>query len=140
MTGFRLSAAVLLMLFCGGSLFSEEKPWTGIRSPHFRLITNGDELNGRHVLLRFELMRAVFESQFPHFKLDASAPLLIIAAKDESTTRKLLPQYSAHSMLLPGGLYHDGWEKQYALVRLDVISSDPEGFHTVYHEYVHSLL
>ncbi len=32
------------------------------------------------------------------------------------------------------------WEREYALVRLDAIESDPNAYHIIYHEYVHSLL
>ena len=116
-----------------------EKPWIEVRSPHFRLITNGDASDGSHVLSRFELMRAVFAQQFPRFQLDAPAPLLILAPRDESTTKRLLPGFASHSMPLPGGLYRHGWEREYALVRLDVING-PDVFSTVYHEYTHSLL
>lgn len=111
-----------------------------IRSPHFRLLTNGDETEARHVLLNFELMRAVFDSQFPHFKLDTPAPLTIFAARDEATMKLLLPQAWAHPGPKPGGLFEHAWEREYALVRLDVVKSDPYAFHSVYHEYVHSVL
>lgn len=135
--------ALLLVLLSSVLLFSEEKPWTEVRSPHFRLITNGSERDGRHLARQFELMRAVFASQFPNFKLDAPAPLLIIAPKDEETAKRLLPQFWAHPGPRIAGLYHHGWEREYALVRLDIVSSDrvdPDTYHVVYHEYIHSLL
>ncbi|HEY4054274.1 MAG TPA: DUF1570 domain-containing protein [Terriglobales bacterium] len=135
------TAAVLtLSLFSTRPLGSEEKPWTEIRSPHFRLMTNGDEGAARHALLHFETMRAVFESQFPHFKLDSPAPLLILAPRDEGTTKRLLPQMWTHPGPKPAGIYLHGWEREYAIVRLDSIDLDPETYHTVYHEYVHSIL
>ena len=85
-------------------------------------------------------MRSAFQSAFPHFKLDSSAPLLILATKDESTTRELLPQMWPHPGPNLGGLYHHGWEQEHALVRLDVVAGDPQTYHSIYHEYVHSLL
>ena len=123
-------------------LFPEDKPWTEIRSPHFRLMTNGSERDARQVLRGFELMRAVFEGQFPGFKLDAPAPLLIIAPKDEYTAKQLLPQFWTHEGTRVAGLYHHGWEREYALVRLDTLHTtyDPDEYATVYHEYIHSLL
>jgi len=132
-----LSAFSLFLL--STPMRADEKPWIEVKSPHFRLITNGERSDGLHVLQRFELMRAVFAAQ-PGFKLDAPAPLLIIAARDERTMKRLLPGYVAHSIPLPGGLYEHGWEREYAVVRLDVIKIDPETYHSVYHEYVHSLL
>jgi len=132
----------LSLLFCS-SLLAEDKPWIEVRSPHFRLMTNGSERDGRRVVREFELIRAVFESQFPGFKLDAPAPLLIIAPKDEYTAKQLLPQFWAHPGTKLAGLYHHGWEREYAIVRLDVVASDridPDTYHVVYHEYIHSLL
>lgn len=137
----KLACSVALIGFLTAATLSwpSEKPWIEVRSQHFRLITNGDASDGRNVLSRFELMRAVFAQHFPGFKLDAPAPLLILAPRDESTTKKLLPGFAAHSIPLPGGLYRHGWEREYALVRLDVING-PDVFSSVYHEYIHSLL
>src|SRR5207248_8745508 len=41
-----------------------------------------------------------------------------------------------------GGIYWHGWEREYAIVRLDVIADrvNPDVYATVYHEYIHSLL
>ena len=82
----------------------------------------------------------VFEDRYPRFRLDAPARLLIIAAKDESTAKQLLPNIWAHPGPKLGGLFQHGWEREYALVRLDTINFDPDTYATIYHEYVHSLL
>jgi tetratricopeptide (TPR) repeat protein len=141
---FILSAFVvaLTLLFCS-SLLAEDKPWIEVCSPHFRLMSNGSEHDGRQMVRQFELIRAVFESQFPGFKLETPAPLLIIAAKDEYTAKQLLPQIWAHPGPRIAGLYEHGWEREYAVVRLDQVISDridPDTYHVVYHEYIHSLL
>lgn len=104
------------------------------------MITNGDTDEARHVLQHFEFMRDAFQAMFPHFKLDSPAPLLILAPKDESTAKELLPQLWAHPGAKPAGMYIHGWEQEYALVRLDSVEQDPETYHIIYHEYVHSLL
>ncbi len=135
-----IATVLLLVVFTAGWIFSESKGWTEIRSPHFRLLTNGDSSDARKVLLNCELMRAVFATQFPHLKLDSPAPLTILATKDEATAKLLLPQVWSHPGPKPGGLFQHGWETEYALVRLDGMSSDPETFRPIYHEYVHSLL
>jgi hypothetical protein len=136
----RALAFALTVLSCA-LLLSEDKPWIEVRSPHFRLMTNGSERDGRHMLRQFELMRAVFESQFPGFKLDAAAPLLILAPKDEYTSRQLLPQFWAHSGPKPAGFYHHGWEREYAIVNsVPSDKNDPDAYHVIYHEYSQSLL
>src|SRR5581483_8948021 len=114
-----------------------DKPWIEIRSPHFRVLTNGSEGAGRHVAREFELMRAVFASQFPGFRLEGNAPLTILAPRDANITNGI--------RISPfiGGMYHNGWERDYAVIRLDAVESDrrnPDTYAPVHHEYLHSLL
>jgi hypothetical protein len=138
----QLSMGLVGLLFCPGG-FCEYRPWIEVRSQHFRVITNGNEKAGQRVAHEFEQMRAVFANQFPGYRLDSGAPLLILAPADENTTRQLIPEYWQKSGPKPAGFYGRGWDKQYALVRLESISDDrfnPDTYLVVYHEYVHSLL
>src|SRR6266850_1900314 len=142
-TRSKLPVLLATVLLLTTSALSEEKPWREVRSPHFRVITDGSEGAARRVAREFELMRSMFADRFPGFRIDSPAPLLILAPEDESSTKRLVPEFWQHSGPKPAGLYFHGWEKQYALVRLDVINSDridPDTFGVVYHEYVHSLL
>ena len=62
---FTGKAAFFLAVFlpaCGGLLWGQDKPWYEVRSPHFRVITNGSDRDARHAARAFEQMRAVFES------------------------------------------------------------------------------
>ena len=101
----------LTLLNCS-FLLSEDNTWIEVRSPHFLLMTNAGERDGRHMLRQFELIRAVFDSQFPGFKLETPSPSLIIAAKDEYTAKQLVPQRlgasGAANCRAPGGSFgHD---------------------------------
>lgn len=134
-----LAAAIFLSIPSAAA----EKPWREIRSPNFRVITNGSERDARHVAREFEQMRTVFATEFPGFRVDSPAPLLILAPEDEATTKKLVPEFWQHGGPKPAGIFFHAWEKENALVRLDAIGSDqtnPDMFAVVYHEYVHSLL
>jgi Tfp pilus assembly protein PilF len=134
---------LLLAILFAIPAFCDERPWREIRSPHFRVITNGSESAGRHVAREFEQMRGVFAARFPTFRLDPVAPLLILAPLDEPTTKKLLPEFWATRISKPAGVYFHGWERQFAVIRLDAVGSDritPDMYAVVYHEYVHSLL
>jgi tetratricopeptide (TPR) repeat protein len=130
---------IVVILLCASSL-GEEKPWREIRSPHFRMITDGSERTGHRVLREFEQMRGVFGSQFPGYRLDSAELLLIVTPVDESSASKLLPDIWHHGGPKPAGIYFHSWEQPYALVRLDEVGSNPDEFLVVYHEYVHSLL
>lgn len=143
MSSHKKTPLLLCAFLLGAACSADEKPWREIRSPHFRIITNGSEKSGRHVAREFEQMRNVFATQFPTLRLDSPAPLLIFAPVDEYTTKQLLPQFWTLKLTKPAGVYFHGWERQFAVVRLDVIGSDrvdPDMYSTVYHEYVHSLL
>jgi tetratricopeptide (TPR) repeat protein len=139
----KLMVGLCVMVALTLSAAGEEKPWREIRSPHFRVITNGSEGAGRRVAREFEQMRGMFADQFPGFNVDPPAPLLILAPEDEATTRKLFPEFWLHPGPKPAGVYMHGPERQFAVVRLDVVDDDrynPDRFKVVYHEYVHSLL
>lgn len=133
-----------LVLGCNAWVCAQEKAWLEVRSPHFRVITNGSDRDARQVARAFEQMRAVFASQFPGFTLEAPAPLLVLAARDEETMKMLLPQmFKARVGSQIGGLFQKGWEREYAVVRLDQVTSDrrnPDTYATIYHEYTHTLL
>lgn len=138
----KLTTFIVFVLWCGYA-FGAEKPWLEVRSPHFRVITNGSEGDGRHVAGQFELMRSVFVSQFPGFRFDPPEPLLILAPRDQDTARALVPQMWNGRYLTIAGVFVHGWEKQYALVRLDAVISDrndPDPYSTLYHEYTHQFL
>jgi len=68
----QLSPVLVVALLLSTSAMSEEKPWREIRSPHFRVITNGSEGAGRHVAREFEQMRNLFADQFPGFNVDCA--------------------------------------------------------------------
>ncbi len=128
-----------LILLVTLSSAAAEEPWTEVRSPHFRVLTNGDASDAKHVAADLEQMRYVFETQFPGFRLDSGAPLTIFAARDERTAKMLEPEMrKIKGTANLGGLFKHGWEKQYAMVRLDVreLSSNV----LVYHEYTHTIL
>jgi tetratricopeptide (TPR) repeat protein len=133
----RICFLSLLVVLSGIRAFAE-KPWTEVRSPHFRVLTNGSAADGRHVAHEFEQMRYVFVTQFPSFRVDSGAPLIIFAARDEATAKILEPGIWKKKGAKPGGVFHHGWEKQTVMVRLDVQGDYKKNL--IYHEYTHSIL
>ena len=69
-----------------------EKPWVEVGSPHFRVLTDGSQAQARHVANEFEQLRYVFVDQFPTFRVESGAPLLVFAARDEETAKALEPR------------------------------------------------
>jgi tetratricopeptide (TPR) repeat protein len=128
-----------LVLSLASISFASEKPFTEVRSPNFRVLTQGNEHEARRIALEFEQMRAVFAVGFPNMRLTTGAPLLIFAVQTEYDMKSLSPAlWKNHKGPLPAGLFQHGWEKQFAIVRLD--QDLPGAYNVVYHEYVHTLL
>ncbi len=136
-----LPALVLLssILSFVPSTFAAEKPWTEIRSPHFRVLTNGSTQDAVKVAREFEQLRWVFATRFPGWRLESGAPLLVLAVRDQATAKALDPQFRGFAGGHIGGLFHHGWEKQFAIVRLDAFVRDGSK-EVVYHEYAHTIL
>ncbi len=136
MTRQLLFCAVLIIFAVNVS--ANEKPWLEVRSPHFRILTDASAGDARRVAHEFEQLRYVFASQYPSFRLESGAPLVIFAARDEETAKSLAPYLWKVKGAKPAGYFEQSWEKKYALIRMDTWGS---GAHqVVFHEYTHSLL
>jgi Tfp pilus assembly protein PilF len=129
---------LLLLGVTPPAIHAGEKPWTEVRSPNFRVLTNGSANDGRRVAREFEQMREVFSLSFNKMRLDTGAPLLIFAPRDESAMKAMAPNFWKGGGPKPAGLFQHGWERQYAVIRLD--QDVPGRNNIVYHEYVHTLL
>lgn len=133
----RLVLASLLLLPSMRCLASE-KEWIEVRSQHFQVLSDGSDKDARRMAREFEQMRAVFSKQFPTLRLDSGAPLLVLAVRDEKSMKALAPALWKTKGAKPAGLFLHGWEKNFALVRLDTVSQ--EDYAVIYHEYTHSLI
>jgi tetratricopeptide (TPR) repeat protein len=134
-----------LSLLCTCSLFisviatpAAEKPWTEVRSPNFRVLTDGSANDARRVAREFEQMRAVFQVAFPKMRIDPGTPLVIFAPRDEYSMKAMAPNFWKGGGPKPAGFFQHGWERRYAVIRLD--QDIPGRYNVVYHEYVHTLL
>jgi len=136
-----VSATLALSLALGAAtpLPAGQRAWIEVKSPHFRVLTDGSVGDARHLARQFEQMRAVFGVGFPKMRLDTGAILTILAPQNEYDLRDLAPNFWGKSASKVGGIFQDGWERKYAIVRLD---QNREGlqYTAVYHEYTHTLL
>lgn len=117
---------------------SSHQKWIEIRSPHFIVFTDGRYSEGRDIAEHFERIREVFLKLSPSIHVDPAEPVRILAARDEHDLKQLLPGYWAHKgQAHPDGLFVAGRDRNYVALRMDVNAND--GYHVVYHEYVHLL-
>ena len=110
--------------------------WREVQSPHFRVVTEGSEKEGRAVALEFEQMRHVFEARFKKATLETGSPLLIMAVREKGL-RELGPGFYEERDRVAGEFFK-GWERQFALVRLDAFGDENQS--VIFHEYTHSIL
>jgi tetratricopeptide (TPR) repeat protein len=132
---------LLVLVVCPLLAPARDKPesWIEIRSPHFSVLCNSNEIQARHVADQFERMRSVFHTLFPKIQIDTLGSITVLAVKDEKDFRELEPaEYLAKGQLKLGGLFLRGADKNYVLLRLDAGGEHP--YAVVYHEYTHFLL
>ena len=129
----------LLLLGLPGSGGAATETWVEVRSPHFVVLTDSNEKQGRHVAGQLERMRAVFHAEFPAARVDSGSPIVVIAVKDKKGMEALEPEaYLAKGQLGVAGLFLRTPDKNYMLLRLDTQAEHP--YATVYHEYTHFLV
>jgi hypothetical protein len=131
---------LLVLLLAPFSVSADSGPhWIEVRSPHFTVLTNSSEKDGRHVASQFERMRTVFHILMPSASDDAAAPITVLALKDKASFRTLEPEaYLGKNKLELAGFFQRAADKNYVLLRLDTEGDHP--YATVYHEYTHYML
>lgn len=137
-----LKRLVLLFLLLAAPLAlarDKAETWTEVRSPHFVVVTNSNEKQGRHIADQFERMRSLFHVLFPRIQMDSSgSPVIVMAVKDEKDMRALEPsEYLAKGSLTLAGLFLSSQDKNYVLMRVEASGEHPHA--VIYHEYTHYL-
>ena len=136
---FRRSLPLVVSMFAGVILLPGSRgfaqTWREVQSPHFRVVTDGSDKDGRDVAKEFEQMRSVFADRFPKATLETGAPLTIVAVREQGL-HALAPSLWKDRDRVAGEFFH-GWEKQFAMVRLDSFGDLNQV--VIFHEYTHSI-
>lgn len=112
--------------------------WIQVSAPHFTVLTNSSEEQGRRIAGQFEQMRAVFQVRYATLAADPSRPIVVLAIKDDKEFRSLEPlAFLAKDHARVAGFFLRVPDKNYILVSLDANFAHP--YSTVYHEYTHLL-
>jgi TonB family protein len=132
----RIALFVALLVPFAPSAGAQTDTWLEVRTPHFLIVTNSSEKDGRRVAGHFEGMRSVFQKVFPDAELDQAAPILVLAAQDEHTLRDLEPEvYLGKGQVNLVGLFVSSPERNYVLIFPNALGLRP--YAPVYHEYAH---
>ena len=114
--------------------------WIEIRAPHFTVLTNAGEHEGRRIARQFEEVRAMFEQSFPKLRVDFGKPTIVFALKNEDSLKLLMPSYGQNKNAMKiASFYRVTYDRNYAVIRTDVTGSGENQFHALYHEYAHGL-
>ena len=131
--------ALLLLLTALPATAANTPQWVEVRSPHFVIITDSNEKQGRKIAGQFERMRSLFQTVLPYAAGDAGLPITVLALKDKKGMQSLIPaSYLAKGQLQLDGLFLRTPDRNYILLRLD--AEDEHPFSVVYHEYTHFIL
>ena len=129
---------VVLLLVSRASPQGKAPKWTEVQSPHFLVVTDGSERQGRRLAGQFEAIRSVFE-QTLRLRVESGKPFIVMAFKDEKSMRAAMPEHwEKKGQAHPAGWFMPGGDKVYAAVRLD--AGGPNPARIVYHEYTHMVL
>jgi Tfp pilus assembly protein PilF len=113
--------------------------WVEVRTPHFVVLTDSNEKQGRHVATQFERMRALFHMLMPAAADSPGSPIVVLALKDRKAFQALEPEaYLQKGALELAGYFSRAPDKNYILLRLDAQGDHP--YATVYHEYTHYMM
>jgi tetratricopeptide (TPR) repeat protein len=133
------AVATLLPFHCAFGAGDPNDGWVEVRSAHFVVSSNAGDREARRIADQFEQIRALFHAAFANLRVDPAQPVLILAAKNENTMKMLLPEdWEVKGHVHPAGLYQQGEDKHYVILRVDSEGANP--FHALYHEYTHALL
>ena len=113
--------------------------WIEVKSPHFTVLSNAGESEGRKAARQFEEIRGLFEQLYPKLRVDSGKPTIVFAIRDENSLKLFIPSYGQNSKAMHiGGFYQPGYDKNFAVIRTDIRNDGPLGNHVLYHEYTHA--
>jgi tetratricopeptide (TPR) repeat protein len=119
--------------------------WIEVRSAHFTVYSDGGVKPASQVARQFEQIRELFHRMWPWARVDPALPIVILAARDESSLKTLLPEYwERKGGVHPAGIFVRGEDRHYIALRTDLgeafDSLEENPYHLVYHEYSHLIL
>jgi tetratricopeptide (TPR) repeat protein len=95
---------------------SDEPHWIRVNSSHFSVVTDADEKHGHDVAVRFEQMRAVFGQLLSRSRINMSAPIDIIALRNDEEYSKIVP--TGQRPGIASGFFIPGEDRDYFVLNL----------------------
>jgi len=101
-----------------------DRPWVEIQSPHFTVICNGSEKEGRDAAVDLERTRSVLMAAMPGVRQDPNVPIVVFVVVDENTFVDLVPLYNQRAQgNKPSSIFQTGRDRDYIVMRIQFRSS-----------------
>jgi len=130
-----LAVMLLGVLLDSSAPAADQSPWLEVHSTHFTVITDAGEKKGTEVALRFEQMRAVFAILLMKDRLNESAPLTILALKNDKNYYQSAPLHQGQPISAPG-FFVPGTDQNFIVLNL----FEEESWRAVAHDFAHLLM
>jgi hypothetical protein len=126
----------------GAGVSAADDKWIEVKSANFAVATNGSERSARNLAWQFEQIRSAIQIGWPWARVQLDRPVVVIAAKDESTMKALVPQYwETRGGVRPASVFTSSADRHYIAVRSDVRAEDTPGVNPYISSYwTYSLL
>jgi hypothetical protein len=109
--------SALLAGFAGPA--SADRAWVEIQSPHFTVICNGSEKQGRDAAVDLERTRTVLIKALPGIRQDPNVPIIVFVTTDEDTFAALVPAYRERPQgSKPNSWIQSGRDRNYIVMRV----------------------
>ena len=129
----------LLLLLCSpaacGRNGKRHTDWVEIRTPHFRILTDGSVERGSAVGAQLECSNEILSAKFVTDGNQPAPPLYVVAFRNASEMRQVAPLGEGEAVRL-GGLFLDTGSGRFIGIDLSTQNLN----HIVAHEYSHSLV
>jgi len=127
------------ILACALVCSAGEAKWIEISSPNFTVISDASTNQARRVAKKLEQFRSVFQSAFPKLSTDMGSPLIVFAARNKTSLKALIPNARmGKEDAITAGVFMAGPERKFVVLRADIPGD--QGYHVIYHEYIHLLM
>jgi len=118
-----LAAMMLVLAFARGGATADT--WTEVKSAHFTAWSNGGDRQARDLLWQLEQIRFAIGAYWPWAQLDLAKPLLVLAVRDETGMKALVPQFwEVKGGVRPASVWVTGSDRYYLAMRTDQRGED----------------
>lgn len=131
---------VAAVLFASGTQSLQAAPksgWTSLRTKHFLLIGNADELQIRLIATQLEQFREAFAREFKGAALNSPLPTTVVVFKSEGAFRPYKPLFEGRPADVDG-YFQAGFDVNYITLTVGARAENP--YSMIFHESVHLLL